>query len=95
MGDVSIGNKTSPEANWNRQADRQTGGQTGKPMCREAAPPKIFCVCLVGSWNSNQPAGAHGINAKISRITMHRFLINQYCVLSRFGIWGTGIRIFS
>ena len=24
-----------------RQADRQTDRQTGKPMCREAAPPKI------------------------------------------------------
>ena len=25
---VSIGNETSPEANWNRQADRRTDGQT-------------------------------------------------------------------
>ena len=41
MVDVSIVNKTSPEANWNRQTDRQTDGQTGKPICREAAPPKI------------------------------------------------------
>ena len=42
MLDVSIVNETSSEANWNRQTDRQTDGQTGKPMCREAAPPKIF-----------------------------------------------------
>ena len=28
MVDVSIGNETSPEANWNRQADRQADGQT-------------------------------------------------------------------
>ena len=27
--------------NWNRRADRPTDGQTGKPMCWEAAPPKI------------------------------------------------------
>ena len=27
MLDVSIVNETSPEANWNRRADRQTGGQ--------------------------------------------------------------------
>ena len=27
MFDNSIVNKTSPEANWNRQADRQAGGQ--------------------------------------------------------------------
>ena len=44
MLDVSIVNKISPEANWNRrtdrQADRQTDGGTGKSMCREAAPPK-------------------------------------------------------
>ena len=40
MLDVSIVNETSPEANWNRQAGRQAGGRTGKPMCREAAPPK-------------------------------------------------------
>ena len=40
MVDVSIVNETSPEANWNRQAGRQAGGRTGKPMCREAAPPK-------------------------------------------------------
>ena len=38
MVDVRIVNETSPEANWNRQTDRQTG----KPMCREAAPPKII-----------------------------------------------------
>ena len=41
MVDVSIGNETSPEANWNRQTDRQTDRQAGKPVCREAAPPKI------------------------------------------------------
>ena len=35
MVEFSIVNETSPEANW------QLGGQTGKPMCREAAPPKI------------------------------------------------------
>ena len=28
MLDISIVNETSPEANWNRQADRQTGRQT-------------------------------------------------------------------
>ena len=33
MVDVSIGNETSPEANWNRQTD--------KPVYWEAAPPKI------------------------------------------------------
>ena len=27
MLDISIVNETSPEANWNRQADRQTGRQ--------------------------------------------------------------------
>ena len=42
MVDVSIVNETSPEANWNGQTDRQADGQTGKPMCREAAPPKIL-----------------------------------------------------
>ena len=30
MVDVSIVNTTSPEANWNRQIDRQTDGQTGR-----------------------------------------------------------------
>ena len=30
MLDVSIVNKTSPEANWNRQADGQTADQTEK-----------------------------------------------------------------
>ena len=40
MLDVSIANETSPEANWNRRTDRQTGRQADKPMCREAAPPK-------------------------------------------------------
>ena len=39
MVDVSIGNETSPEANWNRQADRQVGGRTDKPVYWEAAPP--------------------------------------------------------
>ena len=29
MVDVSIVNKTSPEANWNRQADRQADRQAG------------------------------------------------------------------
>ena len=38
---VSIGNETSPEANWNRQADRQADRQAGKPVYWEAAPPKI------------------------------------------------------
>ena len=50
MVDVSIVNKTSPEANWNRQTGGQTGRragrQAGKPMCREAVPPKI----VVGRW---------------------------------------------
>ena len=41
MVDVSIGNETSPEANWNRQADMQTGGRTDKPVYWEAAPPKM------------------------------------------------------
>ena len=44
MVDVSIGNETSPEANRQTEGqadDGQTGGQTGKPICREAAPPKI------------------------------------------------------
>ena len=36
MVDVSIGNETSPEANWNRQA----GGRRDKPVYWEAAPPK-------------------------------------------------------
>ena len=36
MVDVSIVNETSPEANWKRR----TNGQTDKPMCWEAAPPK-------------------------------------------------------
>ena len=40
MVDVSIVNETSPEANWNGQTDRQADRRTGKPMCREAAPPK-------------------------------------------------------
>ena len=51
MVDVSIGNKTSPEANWNRQAgrqaDRQADGRTGKPVYWEAAPPKILKMFLV------------------------------------------------
>ena len=41
MLDVSIVNETSPEANWNRRAGGQTGRRAGKPMCREAAPPKM------------------------------------------------------
>ena len=41
MVDVSIVNETSPEANWNRQTGRQTGRRIGKPMCRDAAPPKM------------------------------------------------------
>ena len=44
MVDVSIVNKTSPEANWNRQAgrqaDRQAGGLTNLGVGRHA-PPKI------------------------------------------------------
>ena len=36
MVDVSIVKETSPEAYWNRQTDKQIG----KPMCKEAAPPK-------------------------------------------------------
>ena len=28
MVDISIGNETSPEANWNRQTDREADGQT-------------------------------------------------------------------
>ena len=43
MVDVSIGNETSPEANWNRQTDRQADGRTDKPVYWEAAPPKIKC----------------------------------------------------
>ena len=39
MFDNSIVNKTSPEANWNRQADRQADRQAGKPVYWEAAPP--------------------------------------------------------
>ena len=30
MVDVSIGNETSPEANWNRRAGRQAGRQTDR-----------------------------------------------------------------
>ena len=41
MVDVSIGNETSPEANWNRQTGRQTGRRTDKPVYWEAAPPKM------------------------------------------------------
>ena len=44
MVDVSIGNETSPEANRQTEGqadDGQTGGQTGKPMSREAALPKM------------------------------------------------------
>ena len=40
MLDDSIVNETYPEANWNGQTDRQTG----KPICREAAPPKNKCI---------------------------------------------------
>ena len=40
MADVSIVNETSPEVNWNRQTDGKADRQAGKPMCREAAPPK-------------------------------------------------------
>ena len=51
MVDVSIGNETSPEANWNRQtdgqADRQASRQAGKPMCREAAPPKSRIISIL------------------------------------------------
>ena len=43
MVDVNIVNETSPEANWNRRTD----GQAGKPMCWEAAPPKIFLSRLL------------------------------------------------
>ena len=40
MVDVSIVNKTSPEANWNRQAGRQAGGLTNLGVGRHA-PPKM------------------------------------------------------
>ena len=41
MLDISIVNETSPEANWNRGADRQTGGHaTLCVVCSEAASPK-------------------------------------------------------
>ena len=57
MVDVSIVNETSPEANWNgqtgRQTDRQADGQTGKPMCREAAPPKISFSFVLRSVKEN------------------------------------------
>ena len=36
MLDISIVNETSPEANWNRQADRQTDRQTNKQTDRQA-----------------------------------------------------------
>ena len=42
MVDVSIVNETSPEAKWNRQ----TGGQAGKPMCKEATPPKNLGISI-------------------------------------------------
>ena len=41
---VSIGNETSPEANWNRQADRQADRQAGKPVYWEAASPKMSAI---------------------------------------------------
>ena len=40
MVDVSIVNETSPEANWNRHADRQAGGRMGKPVYWENVPKK-------------------------------------------------------
>ena len=46
MSDVSIVNETSPEANWNGQTGRQADGQTGKPICREAAPPKSIIIVI-------------------------------------------------
>ena len=51
MLDVSIVNETSPEANWNGQTDRQADGQTGKPICREAAPPKSVGPALCATLN--------------------------------------------
>ena len=47
MLDVGIVNETYPEANWNRWADRQTGRQTDKPMCWEAAPPKMRTTSIM------------------------------------------------
>ena len=46
MVGVGIVNETSAEANWNRRADRQTS----KPMCREAAPPKMYVILVPGPW---------------------------------------------
>ena len=69
MEDVSIGNKTSPEANWNRQTgrqadrqtdrqtDRQAGRQSGKPMCREAAPPTTNLHARGGGGKIFRPRG--------------------------------------
>ena len=50
MVDVSVGNETSPEANWNRQtdgqADRQPGSQADKCVGRlrlQKSEVIIFC----------------------------------------------------
>ena len=44
MVEVSIVYKTSPEANWNMQADRQAGGRRNKPVYWEAAPPNTVLL---------------------------------------------------
>ena len=65
MLDVSIVNKTSPEANWNRR--------TGKPRCWEAAPPKTYFAKVdwrvlwhYKSMNMNRP---HTMNMKKDVLT--------------------------
>ena len=48
MVDVSIVNETSPEANWNRQADsRMADGRTDKSVYWEAAPPKMTAIAIL------------------------------------------------
>ena len=67
MVDVSIGNETSREANWNRQ----TGRQTDKPVYWEAAPPKtIYARFLLAN------------DRKLTGIRLHLFLSENICQIS-------------
>ena len=55
MVDVSIGNETSPEANWNRQADRQAGGRTDGQTC-------VLGGCASKNWGKYQKTGTGALS---------------------------------
>ena len=56
------------EANWNRQTDRQTG----KPMCREAAPPKKTLASGVD--------GKEVLDQQLQEFPLYVFLVTLFCI---------------